>query len=71
MELSLPDAVRYLQRESLILPPETPRGHVQVCFLGQRLGLMNNLGSRANNLYPKEWRIRSGHIEAATLFPTE
>ncbi|MBO4801119.1 MAG: hypothetical protein J5545_04560 [Bacteroidaceae bacterium] len=71
VELSLPDAVRYLQRESLVLPSETPRGHVQVCFLGQRLGLMNNLGSRANNLYPKEWRIRSGHIEAATLFPTE
>ena len=68
VEVSIEDAIRYLQRESLTLPPETPRGHVQVCFRGLRLGLMNNLGSRANNLYPKEWRIRSGFIEPQTLF---
>jgi len=68
VELSLADAIRYLQRESLILPPDAPRGHVQVCYHGQRLGLMNNLGSRANNLYPKEWRIRSGHHTPHTLF---
>ena len=68
VELSLDDAVRYLQREALILPPNTPRGIVQACFRGQRLGLMNNLGTRANNLYPKEWRIRSGHITPQTLF---
>lgn len=69
VELSLVDAVRYLQRESLVLPSSAPLGRVQVCFQGQRLGFMNNLGSRANNLYPKEWRIRSSYVEAATLFP--
>lgn len=66
--LSLNDAIRYLQREALVLPPDTPRGIVQVCYCGQRLGLMNNLGSRANNLYPKEWRIRSSYVSPASLF---
>ena len=68
VNLSLADSLRYLQRESLILTPDTPRGIVQVCFRGQRLGLMNNLGTRANNLYPKEWRIRSTHLIPHTLF---
>lgn len=62
IELSLTDAFRYLRGESLTLPPDTPRGIVQVCFCGRRLGLMKNLGTRANNLYPKEWRIRSSHV---------
>ncbi|MCR5180674.1 MAG: hypothetical protein K6C30_05610, partial [Bacteroidaceae bacterium] len=69
VELSLSDAIRYLQHESLILPPDSPLGIVQVCFRGHRLGLMKNLGSRANNLYPKEWRIRSGHIVPTELWP--
>lgn len=68
VDLSLADSIRYLQREALVLPPDTPRGIVQVCYAGQRLGLMNNLGSRANNLYPKEWRIRSGYVSPASLF---
>jgi len=69
VELSLEEAVRYLQREAIVLPPDSPRGIVQVCFQGQRLGLAKNLGSRANNLYPKEWRIRSGYTIGQTLFP--
>jgi len=68
VELSLADSIRYLQREALILPPNTPRGIVQVCYRGLRLGLMNNLGTRANNLYPKEWRIRSSYVEGHSLF---
>jgi len=71
VDLSLANSLRYLQRDSLILPPDTPRGIVQVCFRGQRLGLMNNLGTRANNLYPKEWRIRSTHLIPHTLFYNE
>ena len=68
-ELTLDQALLYLQRQSLTLPPDLPRGIVQACYRGQRLGLMNNLGSRANNLYPKEWRIRSSHLLPSTLFP--
>lgn len=68
VELTLEQAIRYLQRESFALPDGTPRGIVQVGFQNQRLGLMKNLGSRANNLYPKEWRIRSQHIEPHSLW---
>ena len=68
VELSLEEAHRYLQREALVLPPDTPRGIVQVCYRGQRLGLMKNIGTRANNLYPKEWRIRTTHLIPHSLF---
>ena len=62
VELSYADAISYLQRQALRLPPDTPSGLVEVCFQGHPLGLVKNLGSRANNLYPKEWRIKSTHI---------
>lgn len=59
VELSESEALRYLRREALTLPPDTPRGPVLVCFRSLPLGFCNNLGTRANNLYPAEWRIRS------------
>ena len=68
VDLTLPDAIRYLQREALVLPVGTPLGIIQVCYQGQRLGLAKNLGTRANNLYPKEWRIRTSHLIPHTLF---
>ena len=37
-------------------------GIVFVAFKGHPLGLAKNIGTRANNLYPKEWRIKSTHI---------
>ena len=58
VELSLEQAISYLRRESIVLPPEVPRGYVVVAFEGTRLGFVNNLGNRANNMYPNEWRIR-------------
>jgi 16S rRNA C967 or C1407 C5-methylase (RsmB/RsmF family) len=60
--LSYSDAIAYLRGEALVLPPDTPRGLVEVCFLGHPLGLVKNIGSRANNLYPKEWRIKTTHV---------
>lgn len=68
--LTLDDAFRYLRGESLVLPSDTPRGMVQVCFEGHRLGLVKNIGSRANNLYPKEWRIKSTHLEPRCVVTT-
>ena len=58
VELSLDDALSYLRHEALILPPDTPRGYVIVTYQDLPLGFVNNIGSRANNLYPKEWKIR-------------
>lgn len=57
VELSREEALSYLRRNSLILPPETPTGIVVVSYEGHPLGLVKNLGPRANNLYPPEWRI--------------
>ena len=51
----------YLRREALVLPDDTPRDIVTVCFKGHPLGEVKNIGNRANNLYPKEWRIKSTH----------
>lgn len=58
-ELSLEEALSYLRRESLVLSSDVPRGYVVACYQGHALGFLNNLGSRANNLYPQEWRIRN------------
>ena len=65
VELTYQQAVSYLRRESLTLSPDAPRGLVEVCFLGHPLGTVKNLGSRANNLYPKEWRIKSTYVPQA------
>ena len=57
-ELDLATALRYLRRETIVLPVETPRGYVVVTYKGKNLGFVKNLGNRANNLYPQEWKIR-------------
>ena len=58
VNLTLEQAQHYLHREALILPKETPKGFVIVCYKNQALGFMKNLGERANNLYPKNWAIK-------------
>ena len=52
-------AISYLRGESITI--EAPRGYVLITWKGARLGFVNNLGNRANNLYPKPWRILSSH----------
>lgn len=61
-ELSYTDALHYLRREAIVLPSDMPRGFVLVTWRGLPLGFVKNIGNRANNLYPQEWRIRSGHL---------
>ena len=61
-DLSYPDALRYLRGEALVLPPDTPRGIVTVTYKGFPLGPVKNIGNRANNLYPKPWRIKTTHL---------
>jgi 16S rRNA C967 or C1407 C5-methylase (RsmB/RsmF family) len=58
-ELDLPNAIEYLRREALRNVPSTlPKGFVLVTYQNHPLGFVKNIGSRANNLYPQEWRIR-------------
>ena len=56
-ELSRSDALKYLHGDALRLE-EAPLGHIVVTYGGLPLGPAKNLGSRCNNLYPKERRIR-------------
>jgi NOL1/NOP2/fmu family ribosome biogenesis protein len=59
VELSYDEAIRYLQNEAIAMPSGTPRGFILVNYQGIPLGFVKNVGNRANNLYPKEWRIRT------------
>jgi NOL1/NOP2/fmu family ribosome biogenesis protein len=38
---------------------EFPLGWVLLTYQNLPLGWIKNLGKRANNYYPKEWRIRN------------
>ena len=60
-EADLPTALAYLRRESIVLPGNLPRGYLLLAYHGLPPGWVKNLGNRANNLYPQEWRIRSGY----------
>ena len=62
IELTYQEAMKFLRGETLTFSPDTPRGIVEVSFDGHPLGQMKNIGTRANNLYPKEWRIKTTHI---------
>jgi hypothetical protein len=62
VELTYQQAIAYLRHEALTLPDDTPRGLVTVCFQDFPLGLVKNIGTRANNLYPKEWKIKTTYV---------
>ena len=61
-EVDYSTALRYLRGESISV--DGPRGHVLIVHQGAVLGFANNLGNRANNLYPKPLRILSTHVPA-------
>lgn len=61
-ELSYEEAISFLRKEAVTLPEETPKGYVLLTYRNIPLGWEKNLGTRANNLYPQEWRIKSTHI---------
>lgn len=54
-------ALAFLHRDNIVLPDGTPKGYVLLTYGGIPLGFVKNLGNRSNNLYPKNWRIRSSY----------
>lgn len=60
VEVDRATAIDYLRCEAIVLPAGTPRGIVLLTYGGNPLGFAKNLGNRANNLYPRSWRIISG-----------
>ena len=61
-EISYKQAITYLRKEAITLPVTAPRGYVLLTYRHIPLGFVKNIGNRANNLYPQEWRIRSGYL---------
>ena len=67
IDISYPDVLKYLRGEALTLPADTPRGIVTVTYKGIPLGPVKNIGNRANNLYPKPWRIKTTHLPSEEI----
>ncbi len=62
IELERDEALSYLHREALALQG-SPLGYLLVMYHDAVLGFVKNVGNRANNMYPMEWRIRKNPIE--------
>lgn len=59
-------AIAYLRKETLLLQDQ-PKGYILITYKNKPLGFVKNIGNRANNLYPQEWRIRSANIPEAEV----
>ena len=62
VELEREKALAYLHREALLFA-DAPVGHLLLTYKGTPIGFVKNIGNRANNLYPAEWRIRKNPLE--------
>jgi len=57
VELDLRDALLFQKKDEIRINSST-KGWLLVQYQGVPLGFVKNLGNRANNYFPKEWRIR-------------
>ena len=58
-EVDKETALSYLRKEVLQnIPLNLPKSYVLITYKEHPLGFVKNIGTRANNLYPQEWRIR-------------
>ncbi|MDL2213488.1 RsmB/NOP family class I SAM-dependent RNA methyltransferase [Bacteroides sp. OttesenSCG-928-D19] len=62
MDVTYEQAIAYLRRETIVPELAAPRGYILLTYKDIPLGFVKNIGNRANNLYPSEWRIRSGYL---------
>ncbi|MDD2438067.1 MAG: rRNA cytosine-C5-methyltransferase [Massilibacteroides sp.] len=60
-DLDWEDAIRFLRKEAVSLDAQSPKGFHLITYKDIPLGFVKQIGNRANNLYPTEWRIRSGY----------
>lgn len=61
-EVNYEQAIAFLKKEAITLPATASNGYILLTYRNYPLGFIKNLGNRTNNLYPNEWRIRSGYI---------
>lgn len=62
VDLELEQALMYLHRETLSLPSQSI-GYLLLTYKNVPIGFVKNIGNRANNLYPAEWRIRKNLLD--------
>ncbi len=62
VEVTYQQAIAYLRKETIQLSGDVPKGFVLLTYLDKPLGFVKNIGNRANNLYPQEWKVKSTHI---------
>lgn len=58
VEVTKEMALNYLSGEAITLPEGSSSGYCLITFEQVPLGFVNNLGNRANNLYPKAFRLK-------------
>jgi len=58
VEVTRQQALAYLHCDAIRLE-DAPRGIVLLTYKNIPLGFAKNIGNRANNMYPQEWRIRN------------
>ena len=62
-EVDKETALDYLRKEIFRnIPAELPKGYLLITYKGHPLGFVKNIGTRVNNLYPQEWRIRGRNL---------
>lgn len=69
IEVSYEDAISFLRCDCLHLQPSVPKGYIIITYKSQPLGFVKNIGTRANNLYPQEWKIRSSRMPENIVLP--
>lgn len=62
VDLEREQALSYLHREALLFE-QLPLGYLLLTYKEAPVGFAKNVGNRANNLYPAEWRIRRNPVE--------
>ena len=67
-ELDKKTALNYLRKEVLQnISSDLPKSYILIIYEGYPLGFIKNIGTRGNNLYPQEWRIRRVHFKLSHL----
>jgi 16S rRNA C967 or C1407 C5-methylase (RsmB/RsmF family)/NOL1/NOP2/fmu family ribosome biogenesis protein len=56
--VDLTTALQYQQRNAIPVSSGTPAGWIMIRYKDTNIGWAKNVGSRLNNHYPAEWRIR-------------
>lgn len=61
LDIDWQTAISFLRSEAIVLHDQ-PKGYILLTYKNVPIGFVKNIGNRANNLYPHEWRIRSSNI---------